>query len=339
MKNYNYKRTTAKVRQLDGTYKYKGFYGKTGKELTAKVKAAQEKAETEYQLSLNPFFNDVADAWNDMHEKEVAYNTWSSYQAPLKDLKAEFDGLRITEITPMMLQNILNTMKSQGYAKQTISLRKIVASLIFDFAVVSGYVDTNPCLYLKMPKNAPQTKRKAPTSDDIEKMLNAKGQYADIARFLYYTGCRRGEALALTADDIQDGYIKITKTLYWNNNKPIIKNTPKTSSGVRSIPILKPLQAFLENRQGILFRGKNGYITKGEYDKGWAKFQKDNDLHLTAHQLRHGFATLCYDAELSDKDAAELMGHSSVALTKDIYTHITTERAKVQADKLNRLVG
>ena len=49
MKNYNYKRTTAKVRQPDGSYKYKGFYGKTGKELTAKVKAAQEKAEAEYQ--------------------------------------------------------------------------------------------------------------------------------------------------------------------------------------------------------------------------------------------------------------------------------------------------
>lgn len=334
--DYKYKRKDVQVRQLDGTYKRRSVRATTVKELNAKIKRIQEDAEREYQLSLCPYFNDVADAWNEKHEKEIAYNTWSGYQSPLKDLKAEFNGLRITEITPLMLQNILDAMNAQGYAKQTINLRKVTASLIFNYAVIQGYVEHSPCTHLKVPKNAPQTKRQAPTAADIEKMLNAKGAFADFARFLYFTGCRRSEALALTKDDIKDGYIHINKTLYWVGELPHIKDTPKTSAGVRSVPILAPIKMFLSNnKQSILFKGENGYMRRSEFLKGWAKWQKENDIHLTAHQLRHGFATICYEAELNEKDTADIMGHSSVDVTRDIYTHISMERQKQTTEKLN----
>jgi len=337
--SYDYKRKDVLVRQLDGSYKRKPIYAKTGKELNAKIKKVQEEAEKGYQLHLCPLFSSVADEWNEKHEKEIAYNTWNGYQRPLKDLKEEFEGLHITEITYQMLQSILDRMKAQGYARQTINLRKVTASLIFNYAVLQGYIEQSPALFLKVPRNAPHKPRSLPETEEIQKMLNAKGKFADLARFLYYTGCRRGEALALTSEDIKDGYIHINKTLYWEGEAPKIKSTPKTSSGVRKIPILTPIKAFLQNRQGIIFKNsKGGYFTRSEYLKGWRKFQADNDIHLTAHQLRHGFATICYDANLDEKDAAELLGHSSVELTKDIYTHITAERQKVNADKLNTFV-
>lgn len=337
---YQYKRKDVPVRQLDGTYKRKPIYAKTDKELKVKINKVQEEAEKNYQLHLCPFFNTVADEWNRHHESEVAYNTWSGYQAPLKDLKAEFGELHITEITPLMLQNFLNTMKSQGYARQTINLRKVVVSLVFEYAVITGYIEQSPCLFLKVPKNAPHKTRELPNKEDVDKMLNAEGFFADFARFLYFTGTRRNEALALNWEDIKDGYIYINKSLYWEGEEPKIKNTPKTSSGVRKIPVLTPLNGFLSKKgNGIIFKGKNGsYLTRAEYMKQWKRFQKENDIHLTAHQLRHGFATICYDAELDEKDAAELLGHSSVELTKDIYTHISAERAKINADKLNNFV-
>lgn len=337
---YNYKRKDVLIRQLDGTYKYQTIRAKTDKELNTKIKKVQEETENNYQLHLCPLFSTVADEWNEKHESEVAFNTWSGYQRPLKDLKEEFNGLRITEITLQTLQALLDRMKAQGFARQTINLRKVTASLVFEYAVLQGYIDNSPALMLKVPRNAPHKPRELPGTEEIEKMLTADGKFGDLARFLYYTGCRLGEALALTTEDIEDGYVRISKSLYWEGNKPKIKNTPKTSAGVREIPILLPIKAFLEKRQGIIFKGKNGgYMLRSEMQQGWRKFQMENDIHLTAHQLRHGFATLCYDAELNEKDAAELLGHSSVELTKDIYTHITAERKKISAEKLNRFIG
>ena len=337
--SYSYKRKDILVRQLDGTYKRKPIYAKTDKELNAKINKVQEKAEKDYQLHLCPLFDSVADEWNEKHETEVAYNTWSGYQRPLKDLKEEFEGLHITEITYQMIQALLDRMKAQGYARQTINLRKVTASLVFEYAVLQGYIEQSPALLLKVPRNAPHKPRELPEAEEIQKMLKAEGKFGDLARFLYYTGCRLGEALALTTGDIEDGYIHINKSLYWEGNQPKIKSTPKTSSGVRKIPVLLPLKAFLENRRGIIFKGKNGgYMLRSEMQKGWRKLRKENDISLTAHQLRHGFATICYDANLDEKDAAELLGHSSVELTKDIYTHITAKRSRINAEKLNEFL-
>lgn len=60
---------------------------------------------------------------------------------------------------------------------------------------------------------------------------------------------------------------------------------------------------------------------------------------LTPHQLRHTFATICFDADLSAKDAAQLLGHSKVELTMDVYTHIRQSRAQRTAEQLNAFVS
>jgi len=60
---------------------------------------------------------------------------------------------------------------------------------------------------------------------------------------------------------------------------------------------------------------------------------------LTPHQLRHAFATNCFDADLSAKDAAQLLGHSKVELTMDVYTHIRQSRVQRTAEQLNAFVS
>ncbi|MBD9113285.1 MAG: hypothetical protein EGQ06_01630 [Ruminococcaceae bacterium] len=56
-------------------------------------------------------------------------------------------------------------------------------------------------------------------------------------------------------------------------------------------------------------------------------------------QLRHAFATICFDTDLSAKDAAQLLGHSKVELTMDVYTHIRQSRAQRTAEQLNAFVS
>ncbi|UYI90215.1 MAG: hypothetical protein OGM59_05785 [Oscillospiraceae bacterium] len=55
--------------------------------------------------------------------------------------------------------------------------------------------------------------------------------------------------------------------------------------------------------------------------------------------MRHAFATICFDADLSAKDASQLLGHSKVELTMDVYTHIRQSRAQRTAEQLNDFVS
>ena len=57
---------------------------------------------------------------------------------------------------------------------------------------------------------------------------------------------------------------------------------------------------------------------------------------VTAHQLRHKYATILHEAHIDEKDAQELLGHSSIVVTKDIYTHISQKQKEETRQKLNQ---
>lgn len=79
-------------------------------------------------------------------------------------------------------------------------------------------------------------------------------------------------------------------------------------------------------------------MKKTYFTRQWERWQKESGISATAHQLRHTYATILYEAGIDVKDAQALMGHSDIAVTQNIYTHIRENRAKLAADLLNRHV-
>lgn len=340
MRKYQYVEKKVNIIQPDGTYKVKSVYAHSDEELKQKIErliSAAEKAHAEF---LKPKFDKVADDWYEEHSKEIGAYTNDCYNAPLKNLKEEYKGLAIVDITTRDIQNFINKLSKKGYAKHTIALRRIVASLIFDYAILQGYVQYNPVLATKLPKNAPVKKRDLPNNDDIEKVkISLKKPFGLFAYLCLYTGCRRGEALALTYNDIDftNNLIDINKVVVFKNGKPVIENRAKSASGVRTIPLLEPLKnALNKNKKGYIFTNQNGeLLTLSEFNSAWLKYKKAADVSLTPHQLRHAFATICFDAGLEEKDTAQIMGHSKIELTMNIYTHIKESRKQESANKLN----
>ena len=159
---------------------------------------------------------------------------------------------------------------------------------------------------------------------------------------MLYTGIRRGEALALTYEDIdwENELININKSLYHKHNLPEIKS-PKTESGVRSIPLLKPLKDVLDpNKTGIIFANDSGdYLKASQVETKLKWYRRETGILCSPHQLRHEYATLLHEADIVDKDAQELLGHSQISTTKDIYMHITPRRLKQTAAKLNEFLS
>ena len=165
-----------------------------------------------------------------------------------------------------------------------------------------------------------------------------------LAYFLMYTGLRKGELLALQWKDIdfEKKEIYITKSVCHHNNVPHIK-TPKTDSGNRTIMLLDCLSDKLKELKeqtptNYIFSGSDTPLTNSQFQCRWEKYQKESGLKITAHQLRHTFATILFEANIDVKDAQNIMGHSDISVTQNIYTHIRKKRMQDTANKLNNFV-
>lgn len=160
------------------------------------------------------------------------------------------------------------------------------------------------------------------------------------AYLVLYTGLRRGEALALTPADIKDKYIVVNKSVSYPDNQPLLKGT-KTDAGTRYVP----LPIFVKDRIKPLLTGKylfedvsGGMLTEKHYEKMWKDYQALTGLTITAHQLRHAYASVVLrNAGMDDFDTKEFIGHADITTTRNIYTHITNERLQSAANLITEI--
>lgn len=323
-----------KVILSNGKSKY--IYAETKSQLLKKIYEFQE------DVALGATFADVSAAWYDLHSEEASYKTREGYKAPLRRINERFGKKRLPDITPLDVSAFIRSIESLGYARRTVQQHLDMLRMIFDFAIShNGGITFNPCTAVKLSKGLPVTRRELPPESDIEiiKQHVHDDRFALFLYLLYYTGLRIGEALALTDKDFTDNTISITKKVSWQPNAPVVENWTKTDAGIRIVPLLDPLKAVLPKWEGYLFSddGKKPY-SKTAYRKRWVKYSTAHNLSCTPHQLRHEFATICYDAQLPPKDAADIMGHSEKVMN-DIYVHIRASRRDKNINILNAYVN
>lgn len=151
--------------------------------------------------------------------------------------------------------------------------------------------------------------------------------------------------------------------------------TPKTKNSIRVIPMqesvykalkrqriqIKEMQlasnewATLEGFENLVFTGRNGKpITEHTFQVSLDSIEKSINKerqkisekektdfepipHFYPHALRHTFATRCFEAGIDAKVVQGYLGHFSISITLDLYTHVTNDKAKVEMNKLENL--
>lgn len=323
-------------RQVTINGKRKVFYGHSERELNRKI------AEYREDKRRGRVFRIVAEEWEEKHFPTLEYNTLKGYRPALRRAIEEFGDIPIPSIIPKDIERYLLRFSKQGYAQKTVRNQLLVIHMVFDHAVLEGDLEYNPAAPVRIPRGLSKTKRELPTDEDIEKVKNSLDKpFGLFAFFILYTGCRRGEALALTHGDIdrENGVIFVFKSVYNDNNHPMIKQ-PKTAAGSREIPLLHVLADKLSKGKSdeLLFPNEyGGLMSETQFQRQWELYCKAADLTITPHQLRHAYATILFEAGIDDKDAQELLGHANLSTTRDIYTHITKRRREKTASILNAI--
>lgn len=329
-----------KVTLPDGTLKY--LYSSAANERLAIKDFNEQLMNLELETQKKGLFTVIADKWNTEYRDRISdINYRKNTRAAYNRIIEYFDGYYIEEMTAPIINKFMRHLALLKFGKKTVANHHSIINMIFQFAILSpeGYIEHNPMQDVPLPSNLAQKRRSLPSDKELETVNANYEGFAFLPYFLLNTGLRMSEALALTYADIdfEEKLIFVNKHLLHDNNKPVIEFQTKTESSERSVILLDRVAEKLpQNKRGLIFCNEDGSpYTAKQLRCRWESYQKKHNLTLTAHQLRHGFATMLFEAGIDEKDAQELMGHSDITTTRSIYTHIRNKRKAETAKKLN----
>lgn len=274
----------------------------------------------------------------------IKQSTISTYSYILESQILPVFPLDVRMLTKEYLEEIVSNI-IQFKSKTVIIILKDLLSYMYEFNYIS-YV----------PKiTVPKTKRKTHidifTLDEQQILIDHLSSHYNNFNFCLllslYTGIRIGELCALQFKDISNNIIQITKTLQRIKNigntkskTKIIIDKPKSQSSIREIPIPQNLFDKLEllekeNDNSYILTGKSNYLEPRSVERKFKKVLKEcNILYRNFHVLRHTFATNAIAMGLDYKILSDILGHSSIKTTLDLYVH-TNNRMKT--DFINQL--
>ena len=259
-----------------------------------------------------------------------------------KYIKPAIGHMKLQAVTDVHLQRILNGQA--GMSRSHVEKVRRVIREIFRRARLSRLIAYDPSEDLQLPEYR-EGHRRSLTEDERKTLLAVceKNRFGLYFLTLLYTGMRPGEAAALNWIDVdfKAGEIHVHAALESGSDK--IKG-PKTESGVRDIPIHAALLPLLKEAQGKpfdpVFTGASGKrLTRSAMDSMWRACKRAMNLEmgcttkrnkieapkvapdLTPYCLRHTFCTDLQAAGVPINVAKELMGHSDIEITANIYTH------------------
>ena len=168
--------------------------------------------------------------------------------------------------------------------------------------------------------------------------------------FLYYTGCRVGEMLALTWLDYNGSTIKINKSLTKKTRAAsyLIKSV-KTKASIREVDLPDNLVLALNkyhkheemkdtfNNSWFIFGGLTPLAHSTLRRRADEAMAAADLKHITIHGFRHSHASLLINGGMNIKLISERLGHASVTETLDTYTHMFPEQRTICVAYLNSL--
>ncbi len=262
-------------------------------------------------------------------EKNYSSLTLLNYREDLEDFNNFLKEMPPEKVDYLNLRRYLAHLKQRNLKPRSIARKLSCLRSFFKFLCRDGYLKNNPTLSLmgfKLDKHLPSFL----TEEEMIKLLQAPGVDDErglrdqaILETFYSTGMRISELVGLNIEDIDfiSGVAKVRGKGKKERLLPVGEHA------------LKAIRAYLDKRKKqslVLFLNKNGSRLGARGTRNVVrKYIRLASLsgNISAHTLRHSFATHLLNRGADLRSVQELLGHANLSTTQ-IYTHLTTERLK-----------
>lgn len=271
-----------------------------------------------------------------------------------------FGAVALDKLRPSHVERLVLALRAKGLADSTVRSTYTVARAALNGAVRDGLLARNPALVVKRPKVGYTEARHLSPAEVVALLSEAKSSphYPALA-LLAATGLRRGEALALKWKDLdlEVGVLEVNGTLSRSGGQ-LVTTRPKTERSRRTVPLSPSTVALLKaTRQtqreqrmraaniwtdtGYVFTTPSGQpVDPRNLFRSITLAARKAGLHgVGLHTLRHSAATAWLDGSVNIKAVSDLLGHSSISITGDIYGHTSDASARAAITLLSDAIG
>ena len=277
-------------------------------------------------------------------------------------------GYKLKDLRNDMVQRLINSLDERGIAIDTIRKTRWAIHAAITQAIENGLLAKNVADKVTLPLRKREEARVLSVEEQDKFVAFAKKAYhGPIFLLILGTGLRIGEAMGLTWDDIDlEGQMLTVSRTHIEVKDPdnamekwhVEYNTPKTKSSIRTVPLLPGIVTMLEGikeeqeankaKLGAVYEVNNLVFCTpfgkpfraNAVRKGIRRIGKKAGITgIHPHCLRHTFATRGLENGIELKVMQELLGHSSISMTANLYTHVLPDKKLGSVMKLQHTIS
>jgi integrase len=291
------------------------------------------------------------DRWlSDSVRDTVKATTFERYEQIARlHLKPALGTVKLNALTPAHVRGLYREKLEAGSSARTVRYIHTTLHKALKQAVMDGLIPRNATEAVKPPQLSREEMRPL-TPEQAKHLLQVAHEAGDRLEALYvlaiHTGLRQEELLGLKWDDVdlEDGSLQVRRTLTITKSGPVF-TAPKTTSSRRSVKLTsnatEALKSHLKRQlaeidrvgslwspgdaDGLIFASETGEpldrraVTKLKFKP---LLKRAGLPEIRFHDLRHTCATLLLTRNVNPKIVSEMLGHSSIAITLDTYSHV-----------------
>ena len=323
--------------------KTKLVYGRTQAEVNAAARRAMADDDAGLEVGDSTTVGEWAKIWLTTYKADLRPATVRMYRDAYNlHIMDTIGGMELRAVRPVHIRRVLSGVADLSESLQHKVL--ITARQIFTSAKQNHLISSDPTEGLKITRHAKPKRKEYLSPSEYTRLLQdvTEPRARVFCALCIYCGLRREEALGLRWTDIGPAGLIVARAVSFpagsNRHDPSMEL--KSPSANRIVPIPAALRRILAETprasEYVVPNARGQIMTQSAYRKMWNTYvEPPFPLPIHAHMLRHTYATNLYRAGVDLRTAQQLLGHASIQMTANIYTHLEAADSLQVVDRLD----